>query len=248
MGIQEFRKPPGHPLKQVILDMMWLKYRRTPRHVQTDLGPSEIGETCTRKLAQNAFHQRKINEGDPLPSIIGTAAHKWMDEACTEWNEHLGRIRFIPEPKVWVTDGIYGHTDCYDLDTGSVIDWKFPGVAILKGYKENGPSHLYRAQAHLYGLAWRRLGLPVNEVVIVFFPRGGLLSGMHIWSEPFNPDIAEKALERYYRVVELGVALDVEHHPERFKFFEAVPGQYCQFCPWWKPGPDTGTGCPGNTQ
>src|SRR6266581_2861069 len=118
----------GHPLRQPIIDMIMHKYRQTPRHLQRELGPSEIGEECTRKLAQNIMHERVINEGDPWPSIVGTATHTWMDSACHLWNEHIGRVRFLPEQEVMARDGLPGHCDCLDVDTLTVIDWKNVGT------------------------------------------------------------------------------------------------------------------------
>jgi len=240
-----FTGTQGHPLRQPILDMIWHKYRQTPRHLQRELGPSEVGEQCTRKLAQNIMHEPILNEGDPWPSIVGTATHTWMDDACRMWNEHLGRVRFLPEQEVFPRDGQPGHCDCLDIDTLTVIDWKNVGVEPMREYRKNGPSEVYRCQAHLYGLGWTRKGIPIREVAIVFFSRGGLLSKMHIWSEPYNEQLALDTLDRYDKVVELSVALDVEHHPERYKLIETSPGHHCRYCNWLSPGPDTGIGCPG---
>jgi hypothetical protein len=241
-----FDKPRQHRLTGPITELIMHKYRGTPRHVQREIGPSEIGEDCLRKLAYKIMDEPATADGgDPLPSIIGTAAHTWMEDACRLWNEHLGRTRYIAEAKFEIVPGMPGHCDCYDCDTDTVIDWKFPGTSKMKEYKDNGPSYQYRAQAHLYGKGWAALGAPVSEVAIVFLPRGGLLSGMHIWSEPFSLPTAEQALQRYYDVTELAVALDVETFPQNYKLIPRVTGHNCTYCTWFKPGDESGRGCPG---
>lgn len=238
----------AHPMRQPILDMVWHRYHQTPRHLQVELGPSEIGESCDRKLAMAIMHEPKFNEGDPLPSIVGTAAHTWMDGACQMWNEHLGRTRFVPELEIPIRNGQVGHCDCLDLDTMTILDWKFVGQEPLRDYKRNGPSEVYRRQAHMYGYGFHRnLKIPIKHVAIVFFPRGGMLSGLHIWSEPYNEQLALETFERYDNITEMCVALDVEHHPENYKIFTKNAGHRCRYCSWFQPGDDTGQGCPGFT-
>lgn len=242
-----FEKPKQHRLTESITELMMNKYRRTPRHLQQEIGPSEIGEACTRKLAYKIMREQEsdYNVSDPLPSIVGTAAHTWMEDACNLWNTHLGRTRYITEAQLEIEPNMPGHCDCYDTDTDTVIDWKFPGTTQMKEYREHGPSYQYRAQAHLYGKGWAKIGAPVREVAIVFFPRGGFLSGMYIWSEPFTQSTADIALKRYYDLTELVVALDVEHYPENYTLIPRSSGHNCTYCEWFKPGKDTGKGCPG---
>jgi len=246
--IDKFTKPGDHPLASDIKELIYAKWRTAPRSLQVELGPSEIGEPCPRKLAQKVMREPAINEGDPLPSIVGTAAHAWMEAAIAEANQRLGRQRFIPEMEIEIIPGIPGHCDCFDVDTGTVIDWKFSGQTKMTDVKKNGPGQQYRVQAHLYGKGYKRLGYDVREVAIVFFPRGGMLSGMHIWSEPFDESIADAALERYYQIIELCDKLEVEKYPERYQLIPMVMGHSCTFCDYFLPGPDTGKGCPGWTK
>lgn len=246
LDLAEFDKPSQHRLIEPITELIMHKYHRAPRSLQQEIGPSEIGEDCLRKLAYNIMRETALNQGgDPLPSIIGTAAHTWMEDACNLWNEHLGRTRYIAEAKFEIVPGMPGHCDCYDIDTRTVIDWKFPGATKMKEYKDKGPSYMYRAQAHLYGKGWANLGAEVDEVAIAFFPRGGMLSGLHVWSEPWSLSTADSALKRYYDVTELAVSLDVENYPENYMLLPKVSGHNCTYCDWFKPGKDTGQGCPG---
>lgn len=247
-----FDRPAQHPLKEPILSTLWTKYRNTPRHQQVALGPSQIGEPCNRKLAYGIMKEDKRGDGgDPLASIIGTASHTWMEEACQLWNATQGRVDWITEARLTIVDGIVGNSDAFHVPTRTVVDWKFPGATALTDQRKNGPKPVYRSQAHLYGKGWMALGVQVKHVAICFFPRGGTLggrNGMHIWSEPFDPAIADQALERYFGLVELAVSLDVEHFPERYSVIPAKPSHACRYCPWFTPGKDTGRGCPGFTK
>jgi hypothetical protein len=85
-------------------------------------------------------------------------------------------------------------------------------------------------------------------VAIVFLPRGGLLSGLHVWSEPFDPQVAVDALKRYRATVLALAHLDPERHPERWALFGTADA-YCTWCPYFLPGStDLSSGCPGHNQ
>ncbi|HEX3641161.1 MAG TPA: hypothetical protein VHV10_07715 [Ktedonobacteraceae bacterium] len=244
--LSAFVKPPEDPLYDAVRKLVWHKYENAPRNRQVALGPSEIGELCLRNLAYNSMHHTEVNDGDPLPSIVGTAAHAWMEAACREFNEAAGQLVYIPESVVEVTDGLRGHSDCYYVPLRTVIDWKFPGPTQIKDKIKNGPGYQYRAQAHCYGKGFKRAGLPVDRVAIAFLPRGGFLKHMHIWSEPFDESFADEALARYYRILELAQDLEVIDHPERFTLFPKNPGHNCTYCSWFKPtNEDKGVTCPG---
>jgi hypothetical protein len=107
VDIERFTKPGEHPLSETIREIIYLKWRNAPRSLQVGLGPSEIGEPCARKLAQKIMHEPKTNEGDPLPSVMGTAGHSWMEDALDLFNSHLGYQRFIPEGEVEIAPGVH---------------------------------------------------------------------------------------------------------------------------------------------
>jgi hypothetical protein len=235
--------PLGDELRAVVLDTD----RLAPRSQQVHIGPSEVGEPCARKLAYRIMAEpRTNNDSDPWAAIIGTAVHAWLADAFTAANTRLGRTRWLVERRLTIRDGLTGSCDLFDCDSWTVIDHKIVGTASMRTYKRDGPSTVYRAQAHLYGMGWARLGLPVHEVALAFYPRGGLLSGLYVWSEPYDPAIAQAALDRYDRIVEAAVALDVEHHPQRYRDLPRVAGHRCTYCPWLRPGDDTGHACPGH--
>lgn len=244
-----FDRPPPKPkhwLTEPVTEIIMGRYHQTPRHLQVEIGPSEIGEDCARKLAYKIMREPVTNSGsDPLPSIVGTAAHTWMEGALQLHNERIGRTRYIMEAELTIVPGMIGHCDCLDCDTWTVLDWKFPGTTQMKKYRADGPSHQYRAQAHLYGMGWIKKGAPIREVAIVFLPRGGFLKDMYIWSEPYDQSIADRALERYYNITELAVTMDVEHQPENYARFPIVNGHNCTYCDWFNPAAKDARSCKG---
>lgn len=239
----------NHPIANELRDTVTFTAANAPRNLQVALGPSEIGEPCTRKLAYRLMDEPRVRpDNDLWASTIGVAVHAWLADAFTQANQRLGRIRYLVEHRVEVRPGLTGSCDLYDADRATVIDHKVVNPTKLRHYRINGPSEQYQVQAHAYGMGYTRLGLPVEHVAVAFYPRSTDLSDLHIWSEPYNPDIVLAALAKHDILVELISALDVEHHISRYKQIPITPGDSCTYCPWLQPGPDNGIGCPGNTQ
>jgi hypothetical protein len=236
--------PPPPQLWTDITDMVKAYAASSPRSLQRELGPSEIGHPCMRKMAYGIMGVPRCNpEYDPLPSIIGTATHSWMEKAAAADNERLGRQRWLTETKVDVAAGLFGHCDLFDCDTGTVIDYKFPGYTSFMNYvKDPGPE--YRHQIHLYGKGFANAGYDVRTVAIAFFPRAGTLSKMNLFHEDYNPALADEVLVRRERVIGLLDDLDVERNPERYQWIPATPYK-CVWCPWWKPEPQSPLQCSG---
>jgi len=231
-----------------ITSMIRNKYENTPRHQQRYMGPSEIGHPCPRHIALRLMDEDGCNVGgDPWPSIVGTACHTWLEQAAQEWNEHLGRERWITERRVSPREGLDGSCDLYDIDTATVLDWKVPGQSRMAHYKRHGPGAVYRAQTHLYGAGFVKSGLPVTSVGIVFMPRAGQLRGAHLWREPYDPAVAQAVFDRVDNVSVLIHDLDVEHHPENYEHIPVVPGEGCDYCPFWSPNPKNSRQCAGTT-
>lgn len=223
-----------------------------PRSRQRQLGPSSVGHQCERHLGfalaasrveKPTMEQRGPNKySDPMASIIGTAMHSWIEEAARAANRRLGRTRWIPEQKVEVREGLAGTCDLFDLDTMSVLDWKFPGSTRFTKYSKHGPSPVYRGQAHLYGEGYRKLGLTPRYVGIVFVSRTGTLRQFHLWREPFSPALVDEVFDRYDRVDRV---LSEEGVPGGFKRLPIAPGEDCDLCPWYSPDPQTSWQCGG---
>lgn len=225
-----------------------------PRSQQTALGPSQAGHECERRLAYsinasvNAGKLTRESKGansfsDPMAAIIGTASHSWMEEAVIADNRRLGRYRWIPEHKVEVREGLSGTCDLYDLDTASVLDWKFPGSTRYEHYAKHGPSNTYRGQAHLYGRGYKRLGFPVKYVGNIYISRAGSLRKIHLWREPYNDALVDEILDRYDRVGHQMEMLRVDEFPDNFKQIPVTPDSDCIFCPWFSVNPEGPFSC-----
>lgn len=236
--------PPPDPLRDDLVAMVQHRHAATPRHQQVELGPSAIGHPCMRKMAYGLMQVPRSNaEYDPLPSIIGTASHTWMESAARLDNERLGRDRWLVETRIEIANGLSGSCDLFDTDNGVVIDYKFPGYTSFTKYlKDPGPT--YRNQVTLYGKGFERLGYSVKQVAIAFFPRTGTLSKMHLWREDYDPERANKVLARRDAVMLMLNDLKPEIDPDRYRYFPIAPSD-CVWCPWWRPEPRSPIQCGG---
>lgn len=234
------RAVDGTGLRDEILRIIRHAASNSERSLQRAIGPSQVGTKCHRKLA---FEMSDVPKGrdttDPLASILGTAYHDWLAEKFARANPPP------PAPPIWLLEnrvdvgfGLYGSSDVLHVPSGTVIDWKLLGnttfaeyTKISDEFPDGNPSVDYRIQGHCYGLGFSRKINPetlkpyqVNKVAIAFFGRSKRLSDLHIWSEPWDPTIALKALKRRGL---LQAWLDRGNHPLSVG---AVPGGACHWC------------------
>ncbi len=205
-----------------------------PRNRQRAVGPSGMGTPCPRKLGYQILGVDKVNSPDPLMAWIGTAAHASMEAALADDDD-------------WETEictelpgyNIRGTADAFHRPTGTVVDWKFVGQASLTRVKAKGPGSQYRTQAHLYGCGLSHDGYEVRNVAIAFVPRNGMLSGVHVWGEPYDEQVVEAALRRYEAVQTVTQHLG----PAELPTADAM----CEWCSWFDPSStDAATACGGH--
>ena len=204
--------------------------RQQPRTLQKAIGPSEVGLSCSRALLHKLAGSPDPRAGEAAwRPAVGTAIHAQLEQ----WFRPLDR--YLVEQRVeighYAGQTIAGTCDLYDTETATIADWKTASASKLKAYKANGPSQQYRIQAHLYGLGYARSTshIPAN-VALVWVARDGELRDTHVWSEPWNPQVALDALAR----------LDALHAELRLIGLDAALDQY-QPCtdPWCRPCRDT---------
>lgn len=209
--------------------------RGAERSQQVAVGPSEIGVACERRLAMGLLGAPKPNDSrDEWTSSVGTACHTWMEQAFRADNERRQAqglpARWLIEATVEIRTGLTGHTDLFDLETMTVIDHKFPGVTSIRKYRKQGhPGQQYRWQAHLYGMGWANMGVPVEHVQLVCYPRSGLLRDAWTWSEPYDPQVAATALAR---VDTLLAGMNVSEHLGRLGDFLDTLDRDTEHCSW----------------
>ncbi|QXT62737.1 hypothetical protein [Tessaracoccus palaemonis] len=243
---------PGEGVFPEIMNKINGAISNHPRSLQKRIGPSEIGHPCARKLAYKLLGQPERTDLPPnWKATVGTAVHGWMEDVFDADNlatAHLldGQERWYIESRVSVGEvggvEITGSSDLFDRVTLSNWDWKVVGPYQLDKYKRQGPSEVYRAQAHLYGRGWWRAGIGCASVNIVFLARNGDLSDTYHWSEPYNEQVALDALQRLEginsAVTAFGpTALDVL----------PTADSYCTNCEFYKfHSTNLAEGCPGD--
>lgn len=244
---------PGITAEQVadeLLDIVADSIRNQPRTLQKRIGPSEIDTPCPRRLAYKLLDQPERERMVAWKATVGTALHSHLADVFDQYNlihaaETGWQERFYVETRVSVgeIDGqeVTGSADLFDRVTLTNWDWKLVGPTQLKKYKKNGPGRQYRGQAHLYGRGWQRAGLGCRHVGIVFFARNGEFADTHVWTEPYDEQVAIDALQRLE-----GIAIATRMvGPQILDQLDAVD-DYCNYCPYFHPGSvDLARGCPG---
>lgn len=235
----------AHSLIQRMQKVVRAHSASSPRSLQVNLGPSEVGHDCARRLSYRMLDWPQTNNtSDPWPAISGTAIHAWLADAfeadtTNEW---------LVEHRVTINNTLAGSCDLFDKTNGVVIDHKCVGNASMKARKAEGPTKQQLIQLSLYAYGLELEGHTVNKIALMFYPLGGMLNGMHSWIGDYDKHIAIDALARLDSIRDLIVALDPEAMPERWSMIPAQPSRSCTYCSWFKPGStDLSTGCPGDS-
>lgn len=242
-----------HPMRTQLISLIRWVDRTSARSRQLAIGPSEIGASCDRRLAMRMGGVKAVNRtADPWPAIIGTAMHDWLKKAMELDNERLVQAgqapRWIIEYRVEADPLISGTSDVYDTWTYTVIDWKSMGETAKAKLVKEGPSDGYRIQINTYGLGYSRAGFRVDKVALMFLPRSGRLSDARYFEWPFEPAIAQRAIERVYRVGQGVVDLRSQHQTDDvWKHVPGDPTALCGWCPFYirDAAAVTDRGCPG---
>jgi len=207
----------------------------SPRSRQKRIGPSEIGDSCARKIAYRLLETPEMNRvRDPWPAVVGTAIHQWLERAVNNYtlnrdtvSPKFGGVNWETEMRVAVNALVSGSTDVYDHFRQRVIDWKTAGTDKMRQVRSQGPPRQAIIQANLYGMGHENAKRQVKEVALVYLPRAGLLSGVHVWRDLYRREIAEEALARMEGI---GNMLLQGVPAERV---EAHPSDGCGYCPWF---------------
>jgi hypothetical protein len=209
----------------------------SPRSQQREIGPSELGVLCDRRIGYRIAEIEECNYAfDPLPAIMGTAFHAWAERAVNSYDQ--SHTTWLPESVVRPSPEILGHSDLYWIPQQTVIDWKTAGPDVLRKIQSEGPPDNYRIQAHLYGYGFEEMGMPVKRVALAFVGRAGLLKNMYVWSEPYSQETARVAMSRVYGIAQKVLDLDALNKSHRWEQVDATPSNDCGFCPWFNPGKD----------
>lgn len=238
-------------LRAELIDGIRRAIEQHPRSQQVQIGPSEVGHPCARRIGYKLLDYDE-NPGEPnWKATVGTAIHAWLEEVfgadnVANYDPAGGVTRWVLEATLDCGDvagvSIPGHCDLYDQVTHTVVDWKTVGPTQLKKYKANGPGQQYRAQAHIYGRGWARKGRPVKHVAVMFLPRNGELREAVWWSEPYDEQVALDALKRLE-----GIQLTVTAMGDNALRLLPTADAWCGLCPYHlRNSTDLTRGCPGD--
>jgi len=250
-AIQATRFTNGNPyankLREEITDIVLWANNQSERSQQVELGASEVGVTCLRRLGYRVAQVPPVNWSDPWPAIVGTAVHTWLEDAVKRYEKTHQFNRWYTEITVHPSASVQGHTDLYDAYECAVIDYKNPGTTAMTEIRKGYVSQQYIEQIMLYGLGHINAGRRVDKVALIFLPRAGHLSGSYVWSAPFDRKLAEEALERAQKVSAGVIYYKVAENPDNWNKIPATPSKDCTFCDWHKPelAEASDKGCPG---
>ena len=201
-----------------------------PRSQQTRIGPSQLGDPCTRSLLRALAGMRPPRRTGPYDgwlSTIGTATHGWLADLFTGRDSD----RWLREQRVTVGQvagvDIVGHADLFDLATGTVIDWKVLGELSHEKVRLHGPGQRYEVQLQSYAHGFAALGLPVRQVLLVALPRHKGLDSTVWWDDVYRPDVAEAALARATGLVRLTELVGL---PAALDNFTPCDDWHCHWC------------------
>lgn len=244
--------PEATAIKRILSDIILWNERTSPRSLQKTIGPSEIGNTCDRRIAYRIAGVPGTNIwSDPWPAIVGTAIHDWLERAVNRFQAENQQHDWLTELRVQPDPLVQGRSDAFHVPTGTVVDYKTTNADTMRKLRKGEPpSPGYITQINLYGLGHERAGRVVKNVALVYYPRAGWLDDAFVWHAAYDRDTAERALDRLYRIGYRLLDLDIQTHPERFADIQASPGDGCVWCPMFNRDLDptvkaSDTGCPG---
>jgi len=163
------------------------------RSQQSELGWSEIGHSCSRYV-WNRLHgvpSPNLTKQHVLAALRGTGVHAELEPFL----ETLGyQVEFEVE-----YGGIPGHVDAYR--DGVVEDTKSALAEKVRSLRLHGPSQAWRTQVHGYARALAEKGHDVHTVRIVAYAIDSS-DEITVWEEPYNPEIAERAVARVLELAE----------------------------------------------
>ena len=169
---------------------------------------------CRRKVWYRLNDQPETNDNElKLSAIMGTAIHAEIEKAIS-----------VADPKgekYWVEtsveyNGMKAHIDLYIPETGDVIDWKTVKVKNLSYF----PSLQQRWQVQVYGYLLDKSGKGKPRTVnLVAIARDGDERDVKVHSEPYDPKLAEDALNWLSAIKESADAPEPERDQNYCKFY-----------------------------
>lgn len=231
-----------------LLDKIKHHSTNAPRSLQRELGPSEVGDPCERKLGYKLWNvepptRPPSRNNDMWKANVGTAIHTYLEDVYGDDPDYDTEKRVTVG--AWY-DGTNSHVlqgkcDLYIKSDDCVVDFKTTSTAMMEDYARGKLPEVYRTQIHMYGMGYENEGYPVKRVALLFLPRDNDLnvSTSVFYVEPYDRQVALTGLARLERIAKGSSGGDFESL--------ATASSYCSRCPWFVSGakkPNEGR-CPG---
>lgn len=243
------------------------------RSLQREIGASEIGTPCIRKLGLKLANVEPVAEQmgaeDKWRATVGKAVHDWLaamlaadnarlrEEAhrhkdktrqCHPWCEvgnHLDRWLIEYKTPIGTIDGhvIPGTLDVYDRHSKTMIDWKVPGPTAIKRYRST------KDPGEQYRVQVQLYGRGLSRV------GGEDVAYVGIMFLPSNGELKGSFYwEEPYDPAVGGEALRRARELKRFIDAEGegvfrqlkTTDDHCSHCPFFAPGTNSPVECPGD--
>lgn len=200
-------------MKDFLVQILHAKENSRARSNQVQIGPSELGG-CRRKVYYRLHDQHPTNDNEmKLAAIMGTAIHAAIENAI-ELADPDGKKYVVEQEVEW--GDMKAHIDLWIPETGDVVDWK----TVKKTNLSYFPSTQQRWQVQVYGYLLEKSGKgKPTQVNLVAIPRDGDERDIKVHSEPYDPTIAEEALNWLAAVKEATEAPEPERDENYCRFY-----------------------------
>ena len=199
--------------KELLIEVLRANDAGRARSKQTQVGPSELGG-CRRKVWYRINGREATNDNElKLAAIMGTAIHAEIEKSISVLDPK--GEKYLVETEVEY-NGMKAHIDLYIPETGDVIDWKTVKVKNLSYF----PSQQQRWQVQVYGYLLDKSGKGKPRTVnLVAIARDGDERDVKVHSEPYDPKMAEEALNWLAAIKESAVAPEPERDQSYCRFY-----------------------------
>ena len=199
--------------KELLIEVLRAKDAGRARSKQTQVGLSELCG-CRRKVCYRINGREATNNNElKLAAIMGTAIHAEIEKSISVLDPK--GEKYLVETEVEY-NGMKAHIDLYIPETGDVIDWKTVKVKNLSYF----PTQQQRWQVQVYGYLLDKSGKGKPRTVnLVAIARDGDERDVKVHSEPYDPKIAEEALNWLAAIKESAVAPEPERDQSYCRFY-----------------------------
>lgn len=214
--------------RDVLLSAIHVTERGRGRNQQVRIGPSSLGG-CSRKVWLQITEAPAQQGTRSMAAWMGTAIHASITDGLRLLDPFGDRFLIeVPLER----DGMPGTADCFDRETGRLIDWKsttkkslgwlVKEPPTLGASAANWPYHDQKWQAQTYGWMLTGMGYEVKTVCLVGIPRDGDERFIRVWEEPYEEAAALEAQAWLADIRGSSTAPGPEKHPGFCR-------SYCEF-------------------